>query len=463
LALAAVFGLSPADAQEGSAGRALETAVLQTKADIETANADLQRLRDEIAAQRKPLAERLETLQEEVRSLRAEAERAERVRQQGQDQQAALVGETETLQEECRFLRTVFAEYRRSLETRISGAESAWMMQALAEIDRDLTEEDALARLPVAVAGLLELSARWNARRLGGTAFDGTALDASGIELTGRFAVLGPVVYFAAADGTRAGLAVTRVGHGEPSLYEGLAPEAVQRVVGLVRGEAVTAPVDVTSGDALKIRQARQTWAEHVRKGGFVMIPLLLVGALAAILALRKAIDLSRVRVRAGAVVDEILAHIQAGEIDAARSAAQRLREPLAMLMTAGIDLRDAPREHLEEILHEHVLGYVPRLERHLGMLAVFGGMAPLLGLLGTVTGMIHTFQLVTIFGSGDARLLSGGISEALITTEFGLAIAIPVLLVHALLVRRVKTHVAALEQTAAGLVNGLTVRTRRS
>ena len=106
--------------------------------------------------------------------------------------------------------------------------------------------------------------------------------------------------------------------------------------------------------------------------------------------------------------------------------------------------------------MHERALAVLPLLDRHLGLLAVLGGVAPLLGLLGTVTGMIHTFQLVTVFGSGDAKLLSGGISEALVTTEAGLIIAVPVLLVHAFLSRRVRTLVAALEQTVVGFVNRL-------
>jgi biopolymer transport protein ExbB len=98
-------------------------------------------------------------------------------------------------------------------------------------------------------------------------------------------------------------------------------------------------------------------------------------------------------------------------------------------------------------------------LERHLGTLAVLGGVAPLLGLLGTVTGMIHTFRLVTIFGAGNPRLLSGGIAEALVTTEFGLIIAIPVLLLHAYFSRRVRTITAALEHTLAGFVNSLKLK----
>ena len=133
---------------------------------------------------------------------------------------------------------------------------------------------------------------------------------------------------------------------------------------------------------------------------------------------------------------------------------ANRAAEPLKSLYLECIACRAASREQLEELLHEHIISYVPRLERHLGTLAVLGGIAPLLGLLGTVTGMIHTFQMVTLFGSGDARLLSGGISEALITTKYGLIIAVPVLLAHAFLSRHARGKLAELEQTAIGMVN---------
>ena len=88
--------------------------------------------------------------------------------------------------------------------------------------------------------------------------------------------------------------------------------------------------------------------------------------------------------------------------------------------------------------------------------IAVVAATAPLMGLLGTVTGMIKTFKLITVFGTGDARSLSSGISEALVTTEFGLCVAIPALIIHALLLRRTKGVLASMEQTAVAFKNGL-------
>jgi len=100
----------------------------------------------------------------------------------------------------------------------------------------------------------------------------------------------------------------------------------------------------------------------------------------------------------------------------------------------------------------------MPRLERFTGVLRVFAHVAPLLGLLGTVSGIIATFGVISVYGGGDARLLSGGISEALITTQVGLAVAVPIIIAHAWLVRRVKSMVGHMERAAITL--GGAVRT---
>jgi len=93
-------------------------------------------------------------------------------------------------------------------------------------------------------------------------------------------------------------------------------------------------------------------------------------------------------------------------------------------------------------------------VERGLSALAVLGAVAPLLGLLGTVTGMINTFRVITLFGTGDPKLMSGGISEALVTTELGLAVAIPIMLLHTYLSRRTDSIVGDMEGKAVQMAN---------
>ena len=102
--------------------------------------------------------------------------------------------------------------------------------------------------------------------------------------------------------------------------------------------------------------------------------------------------------------------------------------------------------------LDEVVAGAAEQLNRGLPTIAIIAAVSPLLGLLGTVTGMIETFQVITLFGAGDPRLMSGGISQALITTQLGLAVAIPLLLLHSFLQGRANMLITTLDQTATNL-----------
>jgi biopolymer transport protein ExbB len=112
------------------------------------------------------------------------------------------------------------------------------------------------------------------------------------------------------------------------------------------------------------------------------------------------------------------------------------------------------PREEMENALQEAVLKEVPPMERFLSTLGMLAAIAPLLGLLGTVTGMIDTFHVITLYGTGDPRLMSGGISEALVTTMLGLSVAIPLLLAQTLLNRAVDKRIGEMEEKSVALVN---------
>ena len=109
--------------------------------------------------------------------------------------------------------------------------------------------------------------------------------------------------------------------------------------------------------------------------------------------------------------------------------------------------------EALELKLDDAILKEIPPLERNLSLLKLLAGVAPLLGLLGTVTGMILTFQAITLFGTGDPKLMAGGISQALITTVLGLVVAIPLLLLHAAAATRSRDIVQILEEQATGMI----------
>jgi CBS domain-containing protein len=123
-------------------------------------------------------------------------------------------------------------------------------------------------------------------------------------------------------------------------------------------------------------------------------------------------------------------------------------------MLTAGVEHIKEPPALIEEVMYENILTAKMKLQRFLPFVAISAAAAPLLGLLGTVTGIINTFKLITVFGSGDVKMLSGGISEALITTEFGLIVAIPSLLLHAFLSRKARGVIAQMEKTAIAFIN---------
>ena len=127
------------------------------------------------------------------------------------------------------------------------------------------------------------------------------------------------------------------------------------------------------------------------------------------------------------------------------------------MLVYHNDEEQDA--ETLEARLDEAILNQIPRLERGLSTISILAAVAPLLGLLGTVVGMIDTFQAITLFGTGDPRTMSSGISQALVTTQLGLTVAIPIVLLHTLVSGKSTRLVQILDEQSAGMIARLVER----
>ena len=134
---------------------------------------------------------------------------------------------------------------------------------------------------------------------------------------------------------------------------------------------------------------------------------------------------------------------------------------PTGNVLLAGLTNADEPRPILESCISEAILRQTPRLERFLNALKVLAAVSTLLGLLGTVTGMINTFQVITIHGTGDPKLMAGGISEAMVTTQVGLAIAIPVMMMAAFLSGRARRIALDMEEKELALMGALLQRNK--
>lgn len=177
---------------------------------------------------------------------------------------------------------------------------------------------------------------------------------------------------------------------------------------------------------------------EQVKQGGGIGYAIMVVAALGILYALYRWVR---------------LALISAAVSSQMRSKTPSPRNPLGRVMLAYSENRDADIETVQLKLDDAVLKEVPPLERGLGLIKVLAAVTPLMGLLGTVIGMINTFQAITLFGTGDPKLMAGGISQALVTTVQGLVAAIPLLLLHTFAAGSARRVTQVLEEQAAGLV----------
>lgn len=185
---------------------------------------------------------------------------------------------------------------------------------------------------------------------------------------------------------------------------------------------------------------------ETITQGGFVMIPLAACSILALWVFIDRAWHLRRDRIVRSEIVNVIDTLEGPGDLPLARSICERNPGAFSTIVLTALDHRDGTRDAMREAVEDQGRQEVARLERGLGILETIAGIAPLLGLLGTVLGMIDVFEVVSRQGAGQAQSLSGGISEALITTATGLSIGIPSLVGYNWLVGRAERLVLDME-----------------
>jgi len=197
-------------------------------------------------------------------------------------------------------------------------------------------------------------------------------------------------------------------------------------------------PTGPSGGSLMRALINSPSLPERFAQGGLVGKIIAGVGIFALLLALVRFVILTGI----GAKVNRQL-----------KSAEASSNNPLGRVLKIGADNPNADTETLELKLEEATLREVPPIEAGLNLLKIISMVAPLLGLLGTVTGMINTFQAITVFGAGDPKAMAGGISGALVTTVLGLIVAIPTVLLHTFLNGRAKRIVHVLEEESAGLI----------
>ncbi len=192
---------------------------------------------------------------------------------------------------------------------------------------------------------------------------------------------------------------------------------------------------------------------ELVTSGGWLMVPILLCSVMALAIAVERLWTLRPSRIAPKYLVADVWQRVQNNTLTAEALTEIRCRSALGQILVSGLNNSKHGREIMKEGIEETAAKVVHELERFLNPLGTIAAIAPLLGLLGTVVGMIKVFSEIMIQGTGNANVLAGGISEALITTAAGLTVAIPALVMHRYFIRKVDFLVIEMEQEAVKLV----------
>ncbi|MGE6234879.1 MotA/TolQ/ExbB proton channel family protein [Aeromonas media] len=296
-------------------------------------------------------------------------------------------------------------------------------LKAMAQ-DKQVPDRAALALLPATLLQEIRESGRV-------VQFDGKVLNAQGAASEQALTRVGSFALFGSE------------GFLQPS-GEGLIP-----VLGLPGGllseltayqgkEGEALPLDPSHGVLLEMQAQAPTFWQQVQQGGQVGAIIVLLAAIGLGIAAVRLWTLSR-------ELTLVRRQLKSGEYHADNA--------LGRVLTVADKHPELSMETLELRLDEAILQETPRMERGIGMIKVIAAIAPMLGLLGTVTGMIGTFQAITQFGTGDPKIMAGGISMALITTVQGLVAAIPLILAHSLLQSRFTELSNVLEQQVAGIL----------
>ena len=192
---------------------------------------------------------------------------------------------------------------------------------------------------------------------------------------------------------------------------------------------------------------------ELVKSGGWLMLPIIICSIVALAIIAERFWTLQKNKVAPEHLVARIYQLIKNNQLNTSAIVALGESSPLGRVLAAGLANADRPREIMKESIEETGRHVVHELERYLNSLGTIAAITPLLGLLGTVVGMIKVFNVITSQGVGNPGVLAGGISEALISTAAGLTVAIPALICHRYFRRRVDDLVITMEQEAVKLV----------
>ena len=435
-------------------GEDLRVASQKAKADYEAALAEAQKSEQQILENKQKLKIEIERTQSDVITLKSEI--AEMKRVLGEIEAAAATQSQQRTEErmDMREYSGAVREVARDLESILS--RSLFTAQFPDRLDRlapalagdrfpGISEIDIISELffeEMALSGEVDLRS-------------GTFVDPGGVDTAGDILTIGNFCAAYQKDGDTGFL---RYGEESKRFFAlSTRPSWFMRrsLSRYMRGDSEDITFDFSKGAALRRISHQSSLIEKIKGGGAIVWPLLGIALLSLIITLERTVFLNRVHANTDRLMGTVNQLAGQGDWPGCDEVLKNEKgKPVYNVLRAGLKAVNEKRETLESVLQEAILKELPRLERFLPVLHIMGAVAPLLGLLGTVTGMIATFQVITLYGTGDPRMMSGGISVALVTTMVGLAVAIPIMLVHTFLRLRVEHIIGDMEEKAVTLSN---------
>ena len=434
-------------------GQTIQQARASAEQDLRSAIGQLGELRLLIEREKIPLSKEVTDLEREAIAKRRELDRNLRLRDNKDASLIQLKEEVRENENQLELSLSLLQDYARSWRRSSPPAEQEiWKAQMIETLSK--TDMNRASQLE-AYLEITSLSTKAIRQSSGGMIFQGNAIiPPEGSREEGQFLSLGPILFFAGENG-KAGfiekptieingasvdLTSKSVSQIEPSRLLPTPDETAAMISLAIKSEAneeIILPLDPSMGKALIMEEGELSPLEELEKGGIWIYPIIFFAGLSLLIALFKTLQI-----------------VFISTPGKAPSLEGKYSGTFEILRKTANSYKGKHYEVLEEILYETIIDVQVRLEKALPLVAVTAATAPLLGLLGTVTGMIDAFRQITNFANPENSELARGISEALITTKFGLITAIPSLIVHALLSRRVQGLVSVMESFSARLVH---------
>ena len=421
--------------------------------DLQDATQRLASLRETIEMEKIPLAQKVASQERDAAAKRKDLDRKLRLRDNRDANLLQLKEEVQKNERELESSLRLLKDYARSWRQGTPPAEQALWNQRLSQ---SLSQDQGpMGQSIQAYLDILQLSILATHEQAGGLSFPGDAIvPPEGMREDGIFWAIGPVTFFSGAEGSAGfiekpfhsdqfssvDLSADSVKRLEPSRLQkasDASSEAIAIALSTPTDTLAIIPLDPSLGKAFVMEGGELSLLEELQKGGIWIYPILFFAAISLLIAVYKAFQIL------GVPTPSELASLDGSYLG-----------PFELLRKTARSYQGNKPEILEEILYEGIIDFQVRLEKALPLIAVTAATAPLLGLLGTVTGMIDVFRQITNFANPENSELARGISEALVTTKFGLITAIPSLIAHALLSRRLQGVVSKLEGFAARLVH---------